>query len=337
MRNNQQIFMFFYKIIKNYKIHFLIMIQAPIIHSMLLPLQALCFKLFIDHQTKDEFFSYHSVAIPIIFYITLNIIHGISWRLKDFFYSKSQPYVRESIVIESYKKIQEYSFQFFQITPVGSIVSKIKSISDGYDNVINFITDTAIRNVFCILISISMCYFVKTELFLGLLMWSILFFIVMMFMYSKESKIAYQESKFKHQLSGIISDNIANIFTILAFSKKNIELKKLKHFTQNYSTQKDYEGNIAYTKVHCIGFALYLPMLFIVLFYLIHLKINNIITISDFIFVLTNISIMLEQIYSFVFDLSRFMKNFSDFKESCQILTITKQNYDKNNAKELVI
>lgn len=328
---------FFLPILKPYKWHLLIMIQAPIVHSFLLPLQALCFKMFIDYAGNGQFIDYLSVLTPIVFYILLNTFHSISWRVRDYAYTKSQPFIRGVIGIESYKRVQDYSYTFFQNTQSGSITSKIKGILHGYDDIINFITDNATKNLFGVLVSISMCFLIRAEVFIALLIWSAMFFTIMMMLYKKESKIAEVESTYKHKLLGMIADNITNIFTIFAFSKKDKESNKLKNFTESFTVQKDYEGNMMYTKVHCIGALLYLPMLFAALFYLIHLKIHNIITISDFIFILTNISIMLEAIYSFTFDIARFMRSFEDFKSSFSILQIKQEVIDKPDAKKLII
>ena len=57
----------------------------------------------------------------------------LMWRTSNIAAWHSEPYVRQSILLNSYDTVQNHSYKFFQDNFTGAISSKLKGILDGYD------------------------------------------------------------------------------------------------------------------------------------------------------------------------------------------------------------
>ena len=185
--------------------------------------------------------------------------------------------------------------------------------------------------------SIAACYFINKEIFYTLLIWAVIFLATMAKLSVKTNIVGEEETAAKHKVIAFISDNITNIFSLFSFASRNREFAKIKNFVNNNSVKKDYEGNLLYTAHQSIAAFIYTIMLCGILFYLIHLKLNNIITTGAFIFVFLATSNLVDNIFQLNSYVSRFIKSLGNFKASLSILQIPQEIIDKENAKELKV
>lgn len=131
--SNSDIIAFFWHHIKPYKWFYAIMLLAPTVGSFYPFACHYAIKLFLDAMENKEFTSYHSVLLPMFLFLGAEVVLNIVWRSSNVAEWKSEPYVRRSILLETYDYVQHHSFLFFQNNFAGSIGSKLKGILDGYD------------------------------------------------------------------------------------------------------------------------------------------------------------------------------------------------------------
>ncbi len=148
MKTQNTITSFLWQVIKPYKWWYLLMIQAPIIGSFYKVANSYAIKLVVDAFTNSAAPKYLDLIYPISIYIGAILIMEFGWRLSHFAWMKSQPFVRIDITAKAYDYIKNHSYQFFQNIHSGSIISKIKGIVTGYNNLWFGVHHRLVRNYF---------------------------------------------------------------------------------------------------------------------------------------------------------------------------------------------
>jgi ATP-binding cassette subfamily B protein len=313
------------------------MIQAPIIGSFYKVVNSYAVKLVVDSFTEIEVPQYSQLFYPITIYIAAILILESVWRLSHFAWMKSQPFVRADLTAKAYDYIQNHSYRFFQNIHSGSIVSKIKGIETGYNNLWFGIHHRLANPLLEILVTIGALAFINLHLFIFMAIWCGIFFPVMFKMSLKVSELAKATTDSHHKSMGLISDNISNIFSLFSFASRKRELKKIDDFLQNDRAKKDYAW-IKYELIMAfVGIAFYATMLISLFFYMIHLRQIGEITVGDFVFVMTIVFFLVDNIWKLSGELGEFLGKVGDFKSSLSVLEIPHEAIDKADARNLKV
>lgn len=312
------------------------MIQAPIINSFYRVASIFSLKLLVDSLINIEV-SYFDLICPISIYVGSILIMEIAWRLSHLAWMKSQPFVRAEIIAKSYDYVQNHSYTFFQENFSGSIISKIKGILTGYNNLWFSIHHRLTVPLMEILVIIIAIFFINFWLFIFLVLWSAIFFPLMLKMSLKVSKLAKETTDAQHSSIAMISDNISNIFSLFAFATRKKEFKKISQFLYQDVAAKDYAW-IRYEQIMAlIGISLYLIMLISALFFMIFLRKANLISVGDFLFVMTLLFFVVDNIWKLVAEVGDFLGKIGDLKSSFSILAVPQEKIDHQNVADLEI
>ena len=328
---------FLWSVIKPYKWWYLLMIQAPIIGSFYKVVNSYAIKLVVDDFTKITTPEYLDLAYPIFIYVGAILIMEAGWRLSHFAWMKSQPFVRAGITAKAYDYIQNHSYQFFQNIHSGSIVSKIKGIEAGYNNLWFGVHHRLANPMLEILVTIIALAFINLQLFVFMAIWCCVFFPVMLGMSLKVSKLAKATTDSHHEAMGFIADNITNIFSLFSFASRRQELKKIDKFLNDDRAKKDYAWIRYELKMAFVGIAFYATMLVSLLLFMIHLRRINAITIGDFVFVMTVTFFVVDNIWKLTSEIGDFLGKIGDLKSSFSVLQISQEIIDRSNASTLKI
>ena len=291
----------------------------------------------VDDFTKITTPEYLDLAYPIFIYVGAILIMEAGWRLSHFAWMKSQPFVRAGITAKAYDYIQNHSYQFFQNIHSGSIVSKIKGIEAGYNNLWFGVHHRLANPMLEILVTIIALAFINLQLFVFMAIWCCVFFPVMLKMSLKVSKLAKATTDSHHEAMGFIADNITNIFSLFSFASRRQELKKIDKFLNDDRAKKDYAWIRYELKMAFVGIAFYATMLVSLLLFMIHLRRINAITIGDFVFVMTVTFFVVDNIWKLTSEIGDFLGKIGDLKSSFSVLQIPQETIDKPNASQLKI
>lgn len=300
-------------------------------------LNSYALKIIVDTSTNGQVVTKWDIIYPIVIFIGIALLQEIICRAGQWAFNKSQPYIRGEIITKAYEYVQNHSYTFFQNTQSGSITSKIKGIVSGYDDVFEYIW-WKITNplVMCIFGTLSLV-FINLHLSILVLIWCTIFFVVGLKMSLKLSTLSTQSSDLKHKAVGFIADNVSNIFTILSFASKKVELKKIKAFTCGEVADLDYKKNLYQFKFSCVQAVLFMGMISSVFGYTAYLRYINQITVGDFAYVVTIVYKIVYDIWALSEQVGNFFDKLGDFKSSFSILETPQEVMDKKDAKELII
>lgn len=316
----KSIYNFLWTVIKPYKGYYGVMLMAPILGAFYDFANNYAIKMVVDGFSTTGEITYQSFFWPIALFVGAQVLLDVLWRAADIAEWRSEPYVRQAILLEVYDHVQHNSYSFFQNTHSGSITSKIKGILDGYDNfwaamhhdftpkVANTIVLTAVLAV----VNVKVCLFVA--------IWGLCFFVIMYRFSTVMDRLSFINANFRHVIFGLIADNISNIFTIFSFASRKNEVKRLNHIIE-----KDFiPSNIHVYKFSFIsntvaGF-LYAVMLSSLFIYMIHLRKTNQATSGDLVFVMGITIKMTWDLWQMIQKMQEFMKNIGDFKSAFELL-----------------
>lgn len=328
---------FLWTIIKPYKWWYLLMLQAPIVNSFYKVLSMLAVAKVVDAFTSEEIPQYSNLIYPIALFVGVILIMELGWRLSHVAWMKTQPFVRADIVAKSYDYIQNHSFEFFQNTHSGSIVSKIKGILAGYNNLWFGVHHRLAVPLLEIFVTIVALGFVNWPLFIFMALWCSVFFPVMLKMSLKVGEFATKATDSQHESMGLIADNITNIFSLFSFASRKKELNKIKNFLHEDTAKKDYDWIKYELKMTFVGIAFYVTMLVSLFIYMIHLRRISAITTGDFVFVMTITFFVVDNIWKLVSEVGDFAAKMGDFKSSFSILQTAQDLIDKPDSKKLLV
>ena len=229
---NKSIYTFLWSVIKPYKWHYAAMLCAPLLGAFYDFANNYALKLVVDAFSNNQQVTYEALFWPIAIFIFAQIYLDFIWRASDIAEWRSEPYVRQSILTKVFEYVEYNPYKFFQDTQSGTITSRIKGILDGYDNfwaamhhdftarVANTVVLTAVLAV----VSVKVCLLVAA--------WALCFFIVMYYFSNTLDKLSYKAANYRHEVIGLISDNISNIFTVFSFAARKKELNSLNKFIE---------------------------------------------------------------------------------------------------------
>jgi ATP-binding cassette subfamily B protein len=174
---------FFLPILKPYKWHYLMMFQIPLISVAFYIFNSFALKLVVDGSNDN-------LMLPIAILVGIAILQEIICRGGQFAFNKSQPFIRGEIVSRAYDYVQSHSYQFFQNNQTGSLVSKIKGIVAGYDDLFEYIWYRVTNPLFMVVFGIVSLFFINYYLAFLVFFWSLIFLVIMIKMAFNLAKLS---------------------------------------------------------------------------------------------------------------------------------------------------
>lgn len=327
---------FFWKIIKPYRKWYLLMILG-LISCGLQPLLYLYFsKIFINFLVNPVINDYDFFH-PIIGFVLCEFYLQISWRIHNYATWQFGPSIYLDITDTVFDYVTHHSYIFFQNNLSGSIVIKVKGISDSLYNLNNAIGGDMMHSLFKLLfLGIGLCIS-SYEIFIILIFFIAIKVPLYILFFNKLAKVEEDCQMDWYNLTGLIADNLTNISSLFAFSTRDRERKKIWNYFQN--TRKPLLVNWHKYDFWLSTILSFINIIFIIFFaiYLMYLKKRNLISIGDIGFIILSINIFLDNIFRSVNGIKDFLQKYAQAKVSYSIISTPQDTMDPINAKEMNI
>jgi ATP-binding cassette subfamily B protein len=320
---------------KPYRWWYLLIIQAPIISAFYLFANNYSLKLLVDAFSLETQIDYSHLAYPIGMFIGAQMILEITWRLFNFAVWKSQPFVQQRLLLAAYDYVQYHSYSYFQNTPTGTIVSKLKGISDGYNSIFENLTYKAGKNFCGTLISVLVLLLVSKMVALIMFLWCVIVLAILLPMALKLNRLSNKASESKHKVVGLFSDNISNIFSLFYFSKRRQELKRAETLISNDFIPCQIALERYNFTFQVIGSLLYWVMLIFILLFMVSLRMHHQISTGDFLFVMLTAIFISFDFWMLIMGLCDLMKEVGDLKASFSIISTPHNEVDSPTAVDV--
>ncbi|WP_115707360.1 ABC transporter ATP-binding protein [Legionella sainthelensi] len=328
---------FLWQVIKPYRWWYVLMLQAPLLTAFYIFANNYSFKLIVDAFSNETITSYYQLLFPILLFIIAQITLDVVWRISDFAEWKAEPYARQRLLAAAYNYVQYHSYSYFQNTPSGTVISKLKGLLDGYDSVFANIHHIVGKHFCVVFVSVFVLLVVNLNVFYFMFAWCVLVMAIMLPMALKLNQLSNKTAESKHQVIGALSDNITNIFSLFYFAKRRFEHQRVMQLMSDNFVPRQIALYRYDFKFNLIGSVLYWFMLITVFLFMIYLRTNGEISTGDFLFVmLTAITISFD-LWTLMSSLCTFLKEIGDFKSSFTILSMPHESVDDPQAQDFQI
>lgn len=273
---------------------------------------------------------------PIIAYISLRIFINITSRIHDYICMKMIPHFNKNIVMRLTKYLQKHSHAYFQNHFGGSLVSKISTIADTAERILDESMYDFILPIFSLCLITFTMGTVRPMLAFLLIIWIIIFVTVSYFLSFRVQVLAEQLSEKYTTLVGKLIDSITNILAVRLFARRKFEIKYLEKTAQD-KLEKTEELRWNDLKRNSIMDIMANILIVVLIYYLICERQKGYLSIGDFALVLT----LTLSIIDIVWDLSqhylRFIENMGKCAQALKTILVPHAIKDALDAHPLVM
>jgi ATP-binding cassette subfamily B protein len=328
--------LFINNIAKPYRKWYIFLCLAPIFSGVSFTLSNYAIKTIID-TIIGEIDSYGVFIYPFCIFIGIEILTRFFWSLHDYSEYKIHGNVFRDVIVKPYEYLQNHSYAYFQNNFSGSLVSKIKGISDGYYMFWDNISHRLLENLSLIVCNIIMMGLLSKYLILPVIFGMLIFGSLGYIQSIKYDKYSFEVKSNYHKLLGMISDKIANIFTVFAFCKKEKELNNIKDFYKNIQTPALDKINY-YNFITWVIFGIIYSITFLGIFmYAIYLRKVGIISTGALSIAILMLIRSCHEIFALSNNALSLIQNLADFRASLDGIYVKQQTLDKKDARRLNI
>lgn len=312
------------------------MFQAPIIGAFYVPVNNYALKLIVDQISQNQNFTLAQIIFPVALFCLSCIILEVAWRLANIGDYKCQPQIEAEIINKSYAMLLTHNYQFFQNNLSGKIASKITALRDRYVYIFDLFHHQLIWQGLSIIITLAIFFSVHFKLAIGVTLWLIIFMPLMLF--SKRKGLIYSEKSTaeKQKISGLVNDGVSNIANVLFFCARNFELKKIRNSNDDFIKCEKNRLRFIFIN-HLVLGLVYCTLSISVLFLLLDLRSKNLITIGDFVMVMSLSFYLIEGTWGLMNNFDSLVADAGALKESFAIFKENHQIFDDENAQILQV
>lgn len=321
---------FLWEVIKPYRYYYLMMALAPLGSGIYPILYNYAVKLVIDLFTIETSITVHQALVPIAVFIGAQMIVDIGWRLHNFAQLKAIPYVFQNMMEKICQHVFYLPYAYFQDNFSGSISGKMRDIGNNYYKMHQAIEFQLSRPALITLFSGVALAFVNLQVFLFVAAFVSLYTPLALKFFKKLSLLEKAKQDSWYHLSGKISDNIQNIFTIFSFASRQKEVKKIRDYyktVQNPLAIAYFRYDFIISIVLSLVYWIFLISVFV---FVIYLKNRQEISVGDIAFIISLSFLFSENSWQTTIEMKDFLKDLATFKSGFSILEVPRCSIDED-------
>lgn len=321
-----------------HKLSIIIIILCAIMAGFNGSVNAYLTKVIIDRlgATENSDLIVSALLWPCIFIVISFEFHNLCWRALNYINLKITPIIKTDITNHCFSYIHKQSYHYFQSHLSGSIANNIKILADNIERVNFPLAPGIIRGVVQLFVAVYSMFYVHPIFSIALFIWAVTFLTVSS-IYSKRIRI-YSDNYAKTQslVAGKLVDSFANIGVVKIFSRIDYELSYLGRvmLLMNKAFQNKEWFFIKFYLVQ--GLSITCLMGFMITM-LIKLKIQGVVTIGDFAFVLGSSLYVTDHIWWVTEQLNELNDVIGRCRQSINAIFIPLEIEDKVDAKSLQV
>ncbi|MDP1880557.1 MAG: ABC transporter ATP-binding protein [Parachlamydiaceae bacterium] len=324
--------------ISKFKFSIFIMVFTSVLWSINASLSPYFIKIMLDRVSEGvraEAISY--LLLPSIGYISLGLSMIFVFRLYGYFVEIVMiPRLRQKIANNIFDYILRHSHYYYQNNFSGSIATKLTILTSNIPELLQTGIDRLLSRFLGVIVAILVLWIVSIKFALLLMVWAISFMIYAVIVSKKLQIESTILSEFGSLITGKIVDTLSNILSVRLFARQNNE-KNYLNKTLRDSVFAEQKMQWTYFWIWFVYGLSYGITESIVLYNLIIDFKNNMISVGDFVLVLTiNLSVV-QFFWMLALEYSDFSKKLGRITQALQMITSPIEIVDNENAKVLIV
>lgn len=274
--------------------------------------------------------------LPAILLIINYEVQNIAWRGVNYCSLKTLPKIKNNVIETVFAYVHKQSFRFFQDNFSGSIANNINKLADNIEIILKESSLFMIRGVVQLILALITMYFVHPIFSLVLFAWVLLFLTISIRFSNRVKELSDSQAKAQAVLSGKINDSISNVSNVRLFAREAFEIVYLRKYLnilkEKFRTKEWFTLKLSWLQGLTIT-----ALIGIVVFALIHLRTQNLVTIGDFAFILGLVLYVTENIWWLTEQLDRLNDAIGQCNQSLNMIMVPHDIVDIPNALNLTV
>lgn len=331
----KKLFSFILHFLKNYKISMSFYVFLSFAAGFWGPFNSLLLKQLINLLSEAKSGDTHILLFSAIL-IVMNFIvfDNFTWRGVGYIKYKIIPLILTRIDRALLSYTLNHSHEFFAQNMTGTLSKQIFHLIDGSEKIISSSVPHILRAVSLLLVAFIFAYGVNPVFFKILILWSIAFFGISLFMSKQLTFLSEKQAEKESVLGGQIIDSLSNSFSVRLFMRKKYEIDRREQAFSDYV--KSYQKTGRYTVImHTVQGGLIAIMAAFSIFFLINLYEQNMSTIGDFALILGLSMETGHMMWFTMYEVDALNKEIGRCRQSLSSLLVPIEIQDKLNAPDL--
>jgi ATP-binding cassette subfamily B protein len=332
----RQVWLYIIKMARPFRMSIVICLFVSVIHAIDLSFGPYLIKVILNrlNLSTQQGDIVSNIATPIIWYLCLELLITISYRLYNYFFSvKMIPELRKNIANEALALLIDKSYNFYQNILSGNLSNKINDLTKCVPVIIRIIFELSCI-VLALTIAIIALWNVNISFALLMLGWTTSFICVWLFCSKKINTLARAWAECGSVITGKLVDVFSNILSVRLFAAKAREHSILNETCTNAANaEKKLEW--AYFGIWLYYGISYLCLQGLNFYFLCKGIKEGWLTIGDFAMVLAINSSIVHFLWEVAINFSDFSKNFGQITQALKVLHTETEIIDKPFAIQL--
>lgn len=324
---------FSWEIIKPYLFYIWLLLLTGLIYGIYVSASPYLLKVIIDSLAEAK--PIQNIYLPAVGYVLLYLFMALVFRAQDWLKWRILPPIKKSISMKLFNYIKHHSQDFFQNNFAGTISNKVNDMVVNLESLINS-SDQYFTHFSSFSIAILVMYTVNPMFALSLCIWLILFFTISVFFSKTIHEFSKQTSEAYSIYAGRLVDILTNMSSVRLFSKFKYETNNLSKSIDElvYRDRRMLKYIIKMRLVQDISLV---GLLGAMVYILVHLYSQSLVTIGDFALILTITASIFEAMWFLANGLVEVYRNVGRCHQALTLVETKHEIEDQDNAAELVV
>lgn len=270
--------------------------------------------------------------------LVLNFIvfDNFTWRSIGYLNYKYEPVIKNQIISQTFNFVLGSSHQYFHDNLSGRISNQINTLSENIERILHRISADFIRGASILIIALASMFFVNPIFSIILAIWFLIFSTVSLYLSKHLVDLSDIHTESESINAGQIVDSITNVSNIRIFARRIYEVSRLDKFLQ--ITKEKFQAKELYLMmVHSVQGTLIAVMLGFMVYFLIRLYGNHLVTVGDFALIL-GLGMEVGHISWYTMQqVDEFNQAVGKCKQALNCLIVSHEIKDKKDASKLFV
>ncbi len=328
---------FIWHFLKPYKKIVLLYVFIALLAGCWGPFNGMLIKHMINILSSSNFENILVLKWPAVFLvINFIIFDNFTWRSIGYLGYKFQPVIKNQIIRETFNYVLGSSHQYFSDNLSGRISNQINTLADNIERIVHWISAAFIRGFSLLVVSFITMYFVNPMFFYTLASWFLIFSSISIVLSKRLVKLSDDYAESESSVSGQLVDCLSNMSNVRIFARRIFEVLRLDKYL--LLSKKTFQSKEMFLLIlNMIQGMLIAVMMGFMVYFLVHLYGQHLISIGDFALIL-GLSMEVGHISWYTMEqVDQFNQAVGKCKQSLSALIVQQEIKDKKEAKELVV
>jgi ATP-binding cassette, subfamily B, bacterial len=260
---------------------------------------------------------------------------NLLWRVYDYVFLKFMPIIKGAVIEQLYDYTQHHYHKFFQENLAGSITSRITEGARSFEMIIVYLNDGIVRKLSTFFFGIITLYVVHYIFATIFAVWFIAFIALSLILSKRINSYSIRYASNKAIIAGKLVDSISNIAAVRMFTSHHYERKYLSSYLDQ-TIQSEQDMHWFMLKLRFWLGTLCALMAFAIMYNLLYLRSNSVITTGDCVLILVLCASVVPEVWELTQEVGDAFEEIGVFNQSLSLIEPYVLN-DAIDANKLIV